>query len=112
MRATAPAVFSTSPQTSPTALTALAASTARKMNWTSAPGLIDPERTNCAPIQSTATMLPNTNSMTATVSRPRALSRSLEAVKAVSTAWSNRPVAARSRPKAWTVSSWSSVSPA
>ena len=108
----APEAFCTSPQISPRAPTLPAASTARNRNCKRAPLVISPARTAWTPIHKTPDTPPKTRPITRTVITARADMREREAEKALSTAPEKRVAAAASRPKAWTVSSWSRLSPA
>ena len=112
MRTMAPEAFCTSPQTSPSAPTAPAASTDSSRNCTSAPPVIRPVTTSCAPSHSTADTPPNTSVITTAVMPDRARMRPREASNAVSTAAAKRAPAERWRLNACTVSSWSRLSPA
>ena len=108
----APDAFWTSPQLSPSAATAPAANTASSTNWIRAPSLMVPATTSRAPSHRTSVTPPNITSTIAAVITARALIRLREAAKASSTARPNRVDAVVSRPKAWTVSSASMLSPA
>ena len=112
MRCMAPAAFWTSPQTSPRAPTPLAAITDRKTNWIRSPGVMPPVSTEWAARHRTKATPPKIRPMTMTVIRARARMRLAAARKATSTESPKRRSAVRSRPKAWTVSSASRLSPA
>ena len=112
MRSIAPEAFCTSPQTSPSAPTEPAATTARMANCSSVPAVIVWAITAWAPSQKIVATLENTRAMTMAVIRLRARMRDSEAEKAVSTAAVKRRAALGSRPNACSVSSASSVSPA
>jgi len=71
-----------------------------------------PEITSCAPSHSTRVTPPNMTTIIRAVIRARAFIRVRLAAKASSTAAPNRPMALCSRPKAWTVSMASTLSPA
>ncbi len=112
MRCMAPDAFCTSPQTSPSAPTEPAASTARMANCSSVPAVMVWAITACAPSQKIVATPLNTRLITSPVIMLRARMRESDVAKAVSTAPVKRWAAVRSRPNACSVSRASRVSPA
>ena len=71
-RSAAPEAAETSPQTSLSWPSALAANAAYSTNWPSRPGLIEPVSTSCEPTHRITTTLENTMKMMIRVSTARA----------------------------------------